>query len=376
MNRVVLLASLADSVVEFRGALIRELRLRGAAVVVVAPPAAAEIVAGIESLGVRFIPIDMQRNRISPLADLVYVVRLWRMLRKLRPDSVLAYTMKPIAFGASAAMLAGVKNVSVMFTGLGYAFTSGSKTARMSKSLIRGLLNWVLGRCHRVIFQNPDDREYIVNEGISYKPDRGLVVNGSGVPLERYQYAAPSGGHSFLMIARLVREKGVIEYLQAARLVHEQYPEVRISLLGWRDEGVASVPEAEFRELLVSGGVKLLDRTNDVRPFLRNCGVYVLPSYREGMPRTVLEAMAIGRPVITTDVPGCRQTVAEGETGWLVEPRSATALAAAMMEALRCHERWLAMGVAARSRVEKLYDANSVAHVVADAMGVHVETRV
>lgn len=365
-----MIASFADSVVQFRGALIGELLRRHATVTVIAPPCQESTRVGIERLGVRLIAVPMIRNGISPLADLVTFYRLTKVLRQLRPTHVLSYTIKPVVFGSLAARLAGVSSVSALITGLGYVFVGFGLRARVVGYAARALLRLALGCCHSVIFQNDDDREFLRELGMIGRRVRIATVNGSGVPLRDFSLAPMPKDVSFLMIARFVREKGVLEYMKAAEVVRGRHPEVSVRLLGWAESGLAGLSQSEVANLARFSGVDVLARTEDVRPAIRECAVFVLPSYREGTPRTVLEAMAMGRPVITTDVPGCRQTVQADVTGWLVPPRNADALAAAMCTAIEARDRLEAMGLAGRRRAEMRFDADSVARATADAMGV------
>ncbi|MCC7464248.1 MAG: glycosyltransferase family 4 protein [Gammaproteobacteria bacterium] len=368
--RVALIASFGESVVQFRGALIAELLRRGAEVTVVVPPCEAATRRGIEELGVDVVVVPMNRNAISPLMDVITLLQLVKILRLIRPTHVLCYTIKPVIFGSAAARLAGVPSRAVLITGLGLGYTGSGFKARSVGFVVRVLLRGALRLCQTVIFQNDDDRILLQKRRMVRAGTRVTTVNGSGVPLRHFAPEPLPDKVAFLMIARFVREKGVLEYLRAAEIVHGRYPKIPVRLLGWADEGVAGMSQSEVDARARAAGVEVLPRTGDVRPAMRDCAVLVLPSYREGTPRTVLEAMAMARPVITTDVPGCRQTVEVGQTGWLVGARDAESLAEAMFDAIRSAGRLEIMGRAGRRRAEAMFDADSVGCAMADAMGV------
>ena len=313
----------------FRGELVRAIAKKGYAVTVTGPDRTD--VDRIRDLGAEFMEIPLRKNGTSILEDLRYCLRLFRLMRKVKPDAVLGYTVKPVVYGAIAAKLAGVRNYSGMVTGGGYVFTANSLRARVLGSIVSLLYKLGLACCRRVIFQNGDDREEFIRRRL-VRPDKCRVVNGSGVNMETFQPAPYPAGIAFFMLSRLLRSKGVLEYLQAAKLVKAGHPEVRFMLLGKYEPGMqdALTPE-EIGEYFASGIVERFDEAAEVRPFYRRCSVYVLPSYREGTPRTVLEAMAMARPIITTDANGCRETVEDGVNGFLVPVRDPEAVAEKML---------------------------------------------
>ena len=359
---VLLLASNAPSLVNFRGPLIAEMARRGWRVTAAAPDFDAASLASVTALGARPIEMPMARTGMNPLADLAYRRSLIALFRRERPNVLLAYTIKPVIWGVLAARAAGVGRSVALITGLGYAFTDG--TSGGLRRLIAGIMasslyRLELARADRVLFQHPDDRDLFLDRGLLQDRGQVGVVDGSGVDLAHYTPAPLPEAPVFLMVSRLLYAKGVREYARAAAALKGRYPQARFQLAGWRDDGPDTVTEAELRGF-IDGGVEFLGRLDDVRPALAAARVYVLPSYREGTPRSVLEAMAMGRPVITTDAPGCRETVVDGVNGLKVPPQDAVALEAAMERLILHPDQAVAMGEASLERVRARYDVHRV----------------
>jgi glycosyltransferase involved in cell wall biosynthesis len=328
--KVLLIAGLAESLTNFRGPLIAALLAKKAQVHVAAPglQAGHATHAELAALGCHVHSISLARAGTNPLADLRTFMSLVRLMRKVRPDLVLAYTIKPVIYGMPAARITGVAKRFALITGLGYAF-QGSAKGRLQQ-LVQYLYKLALKCADKVFFQNPDDQALFKELGL-LNGVSSVVVNGSGVDLSYYA-AQPmlSNVPKFLMVARLLGDKGVREYAQAALQLKAQNPTAVFQLAGWIDENPNAIAQHELDAWVSSGAIEYLGKLADVRPALAGCSIYVLPSYREGTPRSVLEAMAIGRAVITTDAPGCRETVKHGVNGLLVPIKDVPALAEAM----------------------------------------------
>jgi len=334
VSHVVVLAGYGPSLVGFRGALIRSMVDRGHRVTAIAPD--PQPPRGFEALGAAYEPCRLERTGTRPLRDLRASLGLVRQLRRLRPDVVLAYTMKPVSYGMLASRAARVPGRYALVTGLGYLFIrDGSRRQRLVRMMALPLLRAGLAASSAVFVQNPDDRADLIDEGVLRATHPTVRFWGSGVDLGDYApQPVPAGPPVFLLVARLLRDKGIREFVDAARRVHAQAPAARFVLVGPTDPNPAGIPQAELEAWREEGLVEVAGATTDVRPFLAACTVYVLPSYREGTPRSVLEAMAVGRPVITTDVPGCRETVDDQVNGFLVPAKDAPALAEAMLRYL------------------------------------------
>lgn len=311
----------------FRGNLIKDIIALGYDVIVTGPNRID--VDKIEALGARFVEIPMNKNGVNPIADLKYIFALKRLLKKEKADATLGYTIKPVIYGAVAAKLAGVKNITSMVTGVGYLFISTSVKARILKCISVVLYKIGLSCTRQVVFQNRDDQKEFIEHGL-VKAAKTHLVNGSGVDMNHFLPLPLPKQTTFFMLSRALYSKGVAEYLEACKIVKEKHPEVRCMLLGAVEKMQDSMGMGELKPYIDSGIIDYYGETNDVRQYVQQCSVFVLPSYREGTPRTVLEAMAMGRPVITTDAPGCRETVIEGKNGFLVPVKDARTLAERM----------------------------------------------
>lgn len=370
--RFLLIASLAESLINFRGPLIAALQARGLQVHVAAPdlPESDPIRQQLQARGVVVHHVALRRTGTNPLADAHTLWCLWRLMRRVRPDHVLAYTVKPVIYGSLAAWLSGVPRRSALITGLGYAFQQ-QRRGGVLQAVVHGLYALALARVDTVFFQNPDDEALFRQRALLAPGGHSCVVNGSGVDVAAFAVAPlPPGPPCFLLVARLLGDKGVREYAQAARRVRSLHPGVRCLLVGWIDTNPDAIARSELDAWVAEGTLEFLGRLSDVRPAIAQCSVYVLPSYREGTPRTVLEAMAMGRAVITTDAPGCRETVVDGDNGFLVPVRDADALAQAMLKFL--HDPGLAVRMGGRARVvaEEKYDVHKVNAVMLREMGI------
>lgn len=316
-QRVLILASYAPSLLNFRGPLLRDLVDAGHTLHVSAPDFDLALRAELERLVAEVHETPLDRKGTGVLPDLRYFLALRDLMRKIRPDLVLSYTIKPNIWGAFAARLCGVPSVALV-TGLGYAFTGKGGLRQRISSVVATVLYRLATSCNRVvIFQNPDDRDDFIAASCLANPAKARLINGSGVDCDHYAPAPLPHAPVFLMIARLLKNKGVREYGEAAVRLKRSRPQARCLLVGYFEEGPDSIAKADL-ERWVAGGLEYVGKLDDVRPALASCSVYVLPSYREGTPRSVLEALATGRPIITCDAPGCRETVVDGLNGFLV----------------------------------------------------------
>jgi glycosyltransferase involved in cell wall biosynthesis len=360
MAHVAIVGNEPKSLLNFRGDLIRAIVSSGHRVTAMSAPASADQIQQIEALGASFRPFPVQRNGLNPWRDLQTFLALRKAFRELTPDLVLAYTIKPVIWSGLAAR--GIAGVSffALITGLGFAFQRGS--------IARNILTWGVSRLYqaslqsatRVIFQNTDNRDEFIARRI-IPGSRCFVVAGSGVDILRFQTTnLPETAPVFLCIARLLGEKGLREYAQAACLVKQRYPDAVFHLLGPTDPSPDGIPLDEVQRWQEEGTLEYLGETNDVRPFIAACHVYVLPSYHEGMPRSVLEAMSMGRPILTTDASGCRETVTQHENGFLVPIRDVNALASRMVWFIEHRDQWQSMGQASRRMAEERFDVRKI----------------
>lgn len=358
MKKILIISPKNRTVYNFRGDLIRELQKIGYEVIVTGPN--EENLDKILELGVKFKVVPMNKDGINPLADIKYLVSLSSLIRNERPCLTLGYTIKPVIYGAIAAKLAGVKNITSLITGTGFLFTSKTAKARIIKKLVFILYKLALSFANHVIFQNPDDLKEFTQSGL-VKLYKTSVVNGSGVNMTYFQRCGYPSQITFFMLGRLLHSKGVKEYLQAAKIVKTSYPEVKIMLLGNIIQGMAdSLTEDDIKPYIEDGTIELFGETNDVRPYYQQSSVFVLPSYREGTPRSVLEAMSMGRAIITSDAPGCRETVIDGKNGYLVPIKDAEKLAEAMIKFLVDPNLITKMGEASYEYCSEKFDVKKV----------------
>lgn len=370
-KHVLLLASSPRSLVNFRGPLIRDLLSDGHRVSVGAPGIDPALRNQLQDMGAHVHETPLQRTGTGILADMRYGTELCKLMTRERPDIVLTYTIKPNIWGAFAAARLGIPSVA-MVTGLGYAFTEGGSTGfkkRVVRGIARRMYRAATNRNRKVIFQNPDDPRDFVTFGCLTDESKIAIIDGSGVDLEHYARAPLPDAPVFLMIARLLRNKGVAEYGEAASRVKAKHPQARFLLVGPFDEAPDTVSRAEL-DRWVAGGLEYLGPSSDVRTVLEQARIFVLPSYREGTPRSVLEAMATGRAVITSDAPGCRETVQDGESGFLVPLQDVDALTKAMERAINDPDLIASMADASWRRARDRYEVGAVNRSIMRHLGV------
>lgn len=359
-QRVVLFGAHPHSLINFRGPLIRAMIERGHEVIAIAGDIDSETAAKVQALGARPISVALSRASLNPLEALRSGRQLRRLFASLRADVVIAYTIKPIVLGAPAVRAAGIPRFVPLVTGLGYAFTGGLEPKRLlSRAAASIMYRRAFKRSNIAVFQNPDDLADFRRLHLLPRKLPTALIHGSGIDLSHYREAPLPPGPSFLMIARLLGDKGVREFGNASRRLKQEFPELKISLVGPLDPSPDSISQAEL-EGIIAGGIDYRGGLADVRPAIAEHSVYVLPSYREGTPRSVLEAMAMGRAVITTDAPGCRQTVVNGEGGILVPPRDPDALYRAMKQLVMEPERIIPMAKASRKMAMDKFDVIKV----------------
>ena len=355
-KRVALIGNQASSMLNFRRALIIELVRRGHHVFAFAPDFDGSTRTAIEELGAQPIDHRLARTGVNPFKDLMGVIHLADQLRSLRPDVALGYTVKPVTYGTFAAALAGVPSRYALIEGLGHVFMEApTLPRRVMRRGVAELYRWALKLTKKTFFLNPDDQREFTALGL-VGGDVGRTIGGIGVDLKTWSAAPPwLEPIRFLFVGRLLREKGLGEFIAAARLIKERQPLVEFIVLGDIDSNPSSFTREQVLDWVNEG---LIDWPGHVpvAPWIERSSVFVLPSYREGVPRSTQEAMAMGRAVISTDVAGCRETVAEGHNGFLVPARDGAALAAAMQRFIDSPSLIDSMGRASRSMAEQRFD--------------------
>lgn len=367
--KFLMISSFLPSVLNFRGKLLKEIATQDYEIHIMAPEFASfpEELQKLEALGYHLHEIPMQRTGTNLIADLKLLKNLYQKIRQLQPDYVLSYTIKPVIYGTLASWLAKVPHRFALITGLGYAFQNVESGKRsLFQKMVHGLYAQALKHSDKVFFQNPDDLKLFQDMQLLDANKPNVVVNGSGVNVQDFDVMPlPKNAQgqvkaSFSLIARLLGDKGVREYAEAARIIKGQYPEAEFHLVGWIDDNPSAISQTELDTWIADGRLKFWGKLSDVRPAIAESSVYVLPSYREGTPRTVLEAMAMGRAVITTDAPGCRETVSNGVNGYLVGVKSVDDLVQAMQYFIEDPKLIESMGQRSREIALNKYDVHQV----------------
>ncbi len=371
--RLALVTSQAFSLLNFRGPLIAEMVAFGVEVFAIAPDHDDQTRESMLTLGATPVDAKFDRAGVNPFSDALGVVRLAILLRRLRVDIALSYFIKPVIFGTFAAVMAGVPKRYCMIEGLGYVFTPPVGREPISRKILRAVVSrlykFALRFADNVFLLNDDDIGEVVTRGF-VRPDQVVKLGGIGVDLDEW-IAVPSVANpiAFVLAARLLREKGVVEFAEAARTVKAKHSGVRFVLLGGIDTNPGSLNVNQVIDW-VTQGVLEWPGNIPVKSWFAQASVYVLPSYREGVPRSTQEAMAMGRAVITTDAPGCRDTVVDGVNGFLVPVRDAKALAGAMMRFIEQPALIGTMGQASRALAVERFDVHKVNAVILATMGI------
>ncbi len=374
-QRIAVLSSYSRSLTNFRLELLRRLVEAGHSVLAVGPEQDEDVVRQLAAIGVEFVRSPMSRTGLNPLTDLSTLWSYWRLLRSRQIDVVIPYTMKPIVYGGIAARLAGVKRRYFLVTGLGHVYSEAAGkrwVGRRIKQLSVLLYRLALKGAGGVFAYNRADSADIESCRLISDQRALTLVPGSGVDLDHYAFSSPPRGRPvFLLVARLLKDKGISEYVEAARLVRQQFPEAEFRLLGQFDPSPAAISAETIDGWVKDGSLNYLGETTDVRPHLSDCSVFVLPSYyREGIPRSILEAMSTGRAIVTTDLPGCDETVVDGLNGYLVEPRNAKQLAEAMCRFLRAPSLITDMGLRSRELAQSKFDVHAVNKLLLERMAL------
>ena len=381
--KIVVLAGYDSSLCNFRGALLRSMVAAGHEVIGAAPKETPGVSKRLAEMNVRFVPTKLSRAGLNPWADALSLRRLRKFFKQERPDIVLSYTIKPVIYGSFGARAAGVPHIYALITGLGAAFNSRQVKGRLLRLVAVRMYRAALARCEKVFVQNREISDLFIRERMA-RPEQVVVVRGSGVDVRHFAFSpTPEGPPVFLFLGRLLRDKGVGELIDAARLVRRKLPQARFVLVGETDANPTSFSGAEVESWQRDGIVEHFCVQEDVRPFLQRSTVLVLPSYHEGLPRSVLEGMATGRAIITTDTIGCRETVIDaksvagdpvdvkrGRNGFLVPVGKVGPLAAAMELLSEDPGLGETMGREGRKIAEDIFEVDKVNALMLGTMGI------
>jgi len=359
-TRIAIISPYAKTIASFRGHLIKELVAHGCNVFVLAPDYDDFTLEQVRSLGADPITYKLDRTTLNIFKNFASFFEVRRLLLRLKPDVVFGYNHKPVMLAAMAGRSSGGKRLIGMIEGLGFAFTPSSEQLlkrKVAKFMLVSAYRIALPRLDYVILLNSDDMKDLSRLGLLNK-DKALVLGGIGLDLDEWAFLpAHLEPITFTMVGRLIKEKGVLEFVKASMLVKEKYPETKFMLLGGVDQGPNAVSRYDLERWVAEGWIEWPGRVDNIKDYLGRTSVFVLPSYyREGVPRSTQEAMALGRPIITTNVAGCRETVEDGFNGFLVPPKDPNALAEAMIRLIENPSLIVEMGVNSRKLAEERYD--------------------
>jgi glycosyltransferase involved in cell wall biosynthesis len=370
MANIVFIAPYARFYVHFRWDLLENLVSEGHEVVAIGPKAnnyKQEFI----SIGVQYREVPLRNTGINPFYDLYSVYKINKLLLEIKPDLVACLAIKPVLYGSIAARLAKIPNVYLTITGLGYVFIGTTLKQRILFPFIKLLYKSALKNSKKVFFENGDDLLLFIDLKLLKTNKNALIINGSGVNIEKFSITSSRVEKpTFILVARLIRDKGIEEFVCASRILKRKYPWVNCRILGPFDTNPSAISKEKVRVWVSEGMIEYLGETDDIRPFLSRSSVFVLPSYREGTSKAALEAMAMGLPIITTDAPGCRETVIHKENGFLVPIKNSEALADAMERFILDPNLVSMMGTKSREMAIRKYDVRKVNGVIKKSMGL------
>lgn len=368
--KVAVISSSTLSLFRLRMDMIKEFIKNGHKVIALGPEPEEVWKDKFKKEGVEYRHIFVDRNGTNPFKDIKTIIELYKFLRREKPDKIFIYHAKTIIYGSIAAKLNGIEEVYVLIAGLGSIFRGTGIKNKIIKSIMK-IQYWIACKCSKkVFFQNKDDKNEFIKNGLVGE-EKTIIINGSGVNLEKFKPTDFPDKMAFLFIGRLIKDKGIIEYLEACRIVKHKYPQVRCILVGPFDSNPTALKPEELKPYIDERIIDYVGRQQDVRPYIAQSTVFVLPSYHEGTPNAVLESMAMGRPIITTDAPGCRETVIDGVNGFLIPIKDSIKLAEKMIWFIENREQIEKMGKESRKICEDKFDVNIVNEVILDTMKLY-----
>lgn len=370
--KIAVLSSHTPSLFWFRMDMMLAFIAHGHEVVAVGNESKAEWSEKFSSQGIKYRQAFIQRNGTNPVNDIKTLFSLKKILKEEKPDKLFTYQAKTVIYGGIAANQLGITEVYPLIAGMGSVFLSNSVKSRLIRGILVNEYRIGMKNSPKVFFQNPDDIKIFVENKIIAK-EKVVMINGSGVNTVKFSVQPMPEKFGFLCISRLIRDKGVGEYLEACRIVKARYSNVRCLLVGPFDTNPSAITKDELQPFIDEGIIEYFGEQADVRPYLAQCSVYVLPSYREGTPKTVLEAMSTGRAVITTDAPGCRETVIDGENGYLVPIKDVAALADKMESLISSPSIVQQMALTGRKMAEGKFDVNAIDDLIINTMNINEE---
>lgn len=366
---IAVLSSHTPSLYWFRMDMMKMFREKGHTVYALGNEAENKWDLGFCKNGINYRQIDVKRNGTNPLADLKSLRSIKKALKEIKPDKIFTYQAKTIIYGTVAANKLGITEVYPLIAGLGSLFLNDGLKTKIIRKILITEYKYSMRKCKTVFFQNTDD-DKAFRKAKAINKQKTVFLNGSGVNLDKFSVQQMPDKFGFLCISRLIRDKGIYEYLKACEIIKKNNPDVRCMLVGPFDSNPSSLRPEELQRFIDEGIVEYFGEKKNVVPYLAQCSVYVLPSYREGTPKTVLEAMACCRAVITTDAPGCRETVDHNVNGLLVPVKSVEKLAEAMQFMIDNPNRVAEMAAEGRKKAVESFDVNKVNGTICQTMNI------
>lgn len=369
MKKILVVSSATKSLVGFRLKMMKKFQELEYQVIAVGDQSEGEWIRKLQKNQIIYFQLDVNRTGMNPFSDLQTLRQLVRIFKREKPSKIFLYNPKTVIYGCIAAKISKIESVYALIAGLGSIIRDTPVT--LKQNIVRDIMlleyRVSLKSAQKILFQNRDDMRTFINLKL-VESSKCHIVNGSGVDLQEFPQEPLPEQPAFLMVGRLLKDKGIMEYLKACAIVKQKYPSCRCMLVGPFDTNPSAIKEENLQPYIERGIIEYFGYQKDVRPYLKQCSVYVLPSYHEGTPRSVLEAMSMGRAVITTDAPGCRETVADGKNGYLVPIKNADQLAEKMIWLYEQPEIAKQMGEQSRKIAEEKYDVDKVNQSIAEIM--------
>lgn len=367
--KIAVLSSHTSSLFWFRMDMMKDFIRNGHTVIALGSESESEWKGKFEQHNIDYRQLYVERNGVNPLKDLNTLRSLITFMKTERPDKIFAYQAKTVVYGSIAAKVNGISEVYPLIAGLGSVFRGKGLKNSIVKTIMK-IEYWAACKCSKkVFFQNQDDENEFVQNGL-IKRDKTTIINGSGVNLEKFKQTPLPDNPAFLFIGRLIKDKGIIEYLEACKEIKLKHPKVRCLLVGPFDSNPSALKPEELDPYIEKGIIEYFGEQSDVRSFISQCSTYVLPSYHEGTPKTVLEAMAMGRSIITSDAPGCRETVIDGVNGYLIKVKDIQGLIHKMEYLILNEEFCEKMGQESAKIASEKYDVKIINQSIMQTMGL------
>jgi len=377
LKKIILFGNTPESLISFRGSLLKSFVDLGHEVYAISSTCNETQKQAIEDLGVKYCEIPFSRTGLNPFSDLKTIKSVYKVFKMIQPDILVSYALKPIFYGSLVAKYFKVRHFPIL-VGLGY--TAGYIFSKEFKVLLKGKLIWPiisffyrysLSSSEKIFVYNKDIVSLFVKKGLIRSVKKTVLVNGSGVDVDHFYQSIPPKEISFLLIARLLSDKGLYEYVSAAEILKSKYKNISFKIVGFIDEeNPAAIKKDTLKKWIKDGLIEYLGKFEDVRPAIVDSSVYVLPSYHEGIPRSILEAMSMAKPIITTDTYGCRETVNEGVNGFLVPIKDSLSLARAMEKFIKEPNLIKSMGYESRKMAEDLFEASKINKIIIKNIGL------